>query len=183
MLGIDLVIPDVTYLKNNIEKVKGFVITHGHEDHIGALPYVLRDINVPIYATKLTMGIIENKLKELAALSFNKIIASATSRRYSSARIKRILCANFLGIFQPDCEEFLKNPLYIKPLAVNKQCANEVLSALAKSEYPVLTKGRDKLNLNKIAKKCLDLDEFSYLQWQITAQKSGLANQDSLIFI
>ena len=64
MLGVDLVIPDITYLKDHAEKVKGFVITHGHEDHIGALPYILQELNIPIYATKLTMAIIENKLKE-----------------------------------------------------------------------------------------------------------------------
>ena len=64
MLGIDLVIPDVSYLKDNIETVKGLVVTHGHEDHIGAIPYIEKELNMPIYATKLTMGLIDNKLRE-----------------------------------------------------------------------------------------------------------------------
>lgn len=109
MLGIDLVIPDVSYLKENIEKVKGFVITHGHEDHIGSLPYILRDINVPVYATKLTMGIIEHKLKEhnLMKSTKRKVIRHGQSINLGCFRIEfiktnhSIADATALAIYTP----------------------------------------------------------------------------------
>lgn len=92
MLGIDLVIPDVTYLKDNISKVKAFVITHGHEDHIGALPYILKQLNVQIIATKLTMGIIENKLKEheLINKTKRKVVKFGDSVQLGDFRIEFI---------------------------------------------------------------------------------------------
>ena len=73
MYGVDLIIPDITYLKSNVEKIKGIFLTHGHEDHIGALPYVLKEINVPLYGTKLTIGIIKTKLEEHNILSEAKL--------------------------------------------------------------------------------------------------------------
>ena len=92
MLGIDLVIPDVTYLKENIEKVKGFVFTHGHEDHIGAIPYVFKDVNAPIYATKLTMGLIDSKLKEhgMTNLVKRKVVKHGQSINLGQFRIEFI---------------------------------------------------------------------------------------------
>ncbi|MGL6202330.1 MAG: ribonuclease J [Lachnospiraceae bacterium] len=109
MLGIDLVIPDVTFLKDNIEKVKGFVITHGHEDHIGGLAYVLKEINLPIYATKLTMGIIENKLKEhnLLRSTRRKVVKQGQSINLGKFRIEfvktnhSIQDASALAIYSP----------------------------------------------------------------------------------
>ena len=109
MLGIDLVIPDVTYLKDNYDKVKGFVITHGHEDHIGALPYVLKEMNVPVYATRLTMGIIENKLKEhnLVQSTKRKIVKFGQTINLGEFRIEfiktnhSIVDAAALAIYSP----------------------------------------------------------------------------------
>ncbi|SHK58453.1 ribonuclease J [Hespellia stercorisuis] len=109
MLGIDLVIPDISYLEENAEKVKGFVITHGHEDHIGALPYILKKMNLPIYTTKLTMGIIENKLKEhnLMRTTRRKVVKHGQSINLGKFRIEFIKTnhsiqdASALAIYSP----------------------------------------------------------------------------------
>ena len=109
MLGIDLVIPDITYLKNNIDKVKGFVITHGHEDHIGALPYILKEMSAPIYGTKLTLGLIENKLKEhgLMKTTKRKVVKHGQSINLGVFRIEFIKTnhsiqdASALAIYSP----------------------------------------------------------------------------------
>ncbi len=109
MLGIDLCIPDITYLKQNVEKVKGFVITHGHEDHIGALPYVLQELNVPVYGTKLTVALIENKLKEhnLLKTTKRKVVKHGQSINLGCFRIEfvktnhSIADASALAVFTP----------------------------------------------------------------------------------
>ena len=109
MFGIDLVIPDTTYLEDNIEKVKGFVITHGHEDHIGALPYVLQKINVPVFATRLTMGIIENKLTERGMMETTqrKVVKFGSSVHLGCFRVEfiktnhSIVDAAALAIYSP----------------------------------------------------------------------------------
>ena len=109
MLGIDLVIPDFTYLKDNISKVKGLMITHGHEDHIGAIPYMMKEMNIPIYATKLTMGIIEHKLKEhnLVNCTKRKVVKFGQSINLGKFRIEfiktnhSIVDAAALAIYSP----------------------------------------------------------------------------------
>ena len=109
MLGIDLVIPDITYLKDHADKVQGFVITHGHEDHIGALPYILKELNVPVFATRLTMGIIENKLKEhdLLGTTTRKVVSFGEYITLGEFRIEfirtnhSIVDAAALAIYSP----------------------------------------------------------------------------------
>ncbi len=109
MLGIDSVIPDVSYLEENIDRVKGFVITHGHEDHIGALPYVLRRVNVPVYGTRLTIALIENKLTEHKMMDTTKRVVVSFGQTVNLGRFRvefiktnhSIVDAAALAIYSP----------------------------------------------------------------------------------
>lgn len=114
---------------------------------------------------------LENRLLNLATLPFDELIGSATARRYSASRIKRILCANLLNLFKNDCENYLQSPLYIKPLAVKKNGADQTLAALTKSDFPVILKQRDLNFLNETAKKCFESNQNSYKLWRFIAKQ------------
>ena len=139
MLGIDSVIPDITYLKENKDKVKGFVLTHGHEDHIGALPYVLKEINVPVYGTKLTIGILENKLKEHKLLQ--------TTKRKT---IKHGQAIN-LGCFR------------IEFIRVNHSIADATAFAIFSPAGTIIHTGDFKIDYNPIHGDTINLQRFAEL--------------------
>ena len=138
MLGIDIVIPDITYLVKNKEKVKGIILTHGHEDHIGSIPYFLKKLNVPIYGTKLTLGLVENKLLEhkLEEVSLNPINAGETFN---------------LGCFK------------ITPVRVNHSIPDAVAFAIDTPIGMVVHTGDFKIDYTPINEEVIDLGKFAEL--------------------
>lgn len=139
MLGIDLVIPDVTYLKENADKVKGLVVTHGHEDHIGAIPYIEKEINMPIYTTKLTMGLIENKLKEHNLLN--------------NTRRKVVKCGQTINLGQFRIE-FIKT---------NHSIADSVALAIFSPAGIIIHTGDFKIDYTPVFGEMIDLQRFAEL--------------------
>ena len=139
MLGIDLVIPDVTYLKENADKVKGLVVTHGHEDHIGAIPYIEKELNMPIYTTKLTMGLIENKLKEHNLLN--------------NTRRKFVKCGQTINLGQFRIE-FIKT---------NHSIADSVALAIFSPAGIIIHTGDFKIDYTPVFGEMIDLQRFAEL--------------------
>lgn len=136
MLGIDLVIPDVSYLEKNIEKVKGIILTHGHEDHIGALPYVLPNVNVPVYGTRLTLGILENKLDEH---NLTKKVQRITIKAGQTIK---------LGVFT------------IEFIHVNHSIPDSVSLAIKTPVGTVIITGDFKIDLTPVNSSIIDLTRF-----------------------
>ncbi|MDK2866162.1 MAG: ribonuclease [Clostridiales bacterium] len=138
LLGIDVVIPDITYLKKNASKVKGIVLTHGHEDHIGGLPYVLKDLNVPVYGTNLTLGLVENKLKE---------------HRLPKTKLIRIVPGQIikLGVFE------------IEPIRVCHSIADSVAFAIKTPLGVIVQTGDFKIDYTPIDGQKMDLHRFAQL--------------------
>jgi len=166
MLGIDLVIPDATYLKNNIKKVRGIVLTHGHEDHIGALPYILKEVNVPIYGSRLAIGLVENKLKEHGMMN------DTTRKRVNAGQKVK------LGKFNV---EFIRT---------NHSIADALALAITSPAGIVVHTGDFKVDYTPIYGKAIDLSRFAELGKQgvlalmadsTNAERSGYTMSESSV--
>ena len=139
LYGIDVVIPDITYLKQNKDKIRGIVITHGHEDHIGALPYVMRELDVPIYATSLTAGIIELKLEEFDLLYNTQIFTKKAGDRFK------------LGCFE------------VEFIHVNHSIADSVALAIRTPIGTVIHTGDFKIDVTPIQGEMIDIARLGQL--------------------
>ena len=139
MLGVDLVIPDFTYLKNNVEKIRGVFITHGHEDHIGSLPYLLKSMNVPVYGTKLSLGILENKLEE------HKLLHGAKLNTVAAGDIVSV------GHFR------------IEFIRVNHSIADACALAISTPQGVIFHTGDFKLDTNPIESEMMDITRIGQL--------------------
>ena len=137
MFGVDLVIPDFTYVVQNKDKIKGVVITHGHEDHIGALPYMLKQVNLPVYATKLTIGLIKNKLEEHGLLNSTKLIEISPRRKFK------------LGCFT------------VEPIHVNHSIPDAVGVAIDCPAGVILQTGDFKIDYTPLSGGPTDLEAFA----------------------
>ncbi len=136
LLGVDLVIPDITYLQKNAEKVRGYLITHGHEDHIGAIPYVLRDVDAPVYGTKLTLGIIETRLAE------HRMLDSVELVNVSAGETRKIGCFSV---------EFIRT---------NHSIADSVALAINTPVGTIIMTGDFKIDATPVAGEMIDLTRF-----------------------
>ena len=139
LYGVDVVIPDITYLKQNKERIRGIVITHGHEDHIGAIPYVLRDIDVPIYTTPLTAGIIELKLEEHDLLYNTQIFTKNVGDKFR------------LGCFE------------IEFIRVNHSIADSVALAIRTPIGVVIHTGDFKIDVTPVQGEMIDIARLGQL--------------------
>ncbi len=137
MFGVDLVIPDFTYIVQNKEHIRGIVITHGHEDHIGGLPYLLKEVNLPVYATRLTLGLIRNKLEEQGLLSSTKLVEISPRRKFK------------LGCFT------------VEPIHVNHSIPDAVALAITCPAGVILQTGDFKIDYTPISGGPTDLVTFA----------------------
>lgn len=158
LYGIDAVIPDITYLKQNKDRIRGIVITHGHEDHIGALPYVMRELDVPIYATSLTAGIIELKLEEFDLLYNTQIFTKKAGDRFK------------LGCFE------------VEMIHVNHSIADSVALAIKTPIGTVIHTGDFKIDVTPIQGEMIDLARLGQLGKQgVLALLSDSTNVDARV--